>query len=190
VILRRLRESESSVPAGEPLIEVGDPAQLEIVSDLLSSDAMRIRVGARAMVEQWGSEEGLAAAVSRIEPAGFTKVSALGVEEQRVNVILDLVDPGGEDAAFGDAYRVDVRIVVWEGSDVLQVPTAALFRDGEQWAVYAIRDGRAHLTPVEIGRQTGRDAEVLRGLTERTVVIVHPPDSIGDGVRVARLNRR
>lgn len=190
VILRRLRESESIVPAGEPLVEIGDPAQLEIVSDLLSTDAVRIRVGARALVEQWGTENGLEAAVTRIEPAGFTKVSALGVEEQRVNVILDLTDPGGEDAVLGDAYRVEVRIVVWEASDVPQVPTAALFRDGEQWAVYAIRDGRARLTPVEIGRQTGRDAEIVQGLAEGTRVIVHPPDSIGDGVRVTELNRR
>jgi HlyD family secretion protein len=190
VILRRLRESESVVPAGAPLVEIGDPAQLEIVSDLLSTDAVRIRVGARAMVEQWGSEDGLEAAVSRIEPAGFTKVSALGVEEQRVNVILDLVDPTGEDAVLGDAYRVDVRIVVWEAPDVLQVPTAALFRRGEQWAVYVIRDGRAHLTPVAIGRRTGRDAEVVQGLAQGAGVIMHPSDSIDDGVRVAALNRR
>jgi HlyD family secretion protein len=190
VILRRLRESESIVPAGEPLVEIGDPAQLEIVADLLSTDAVRIRVGARAFVEQWGSDNGLEAAVSRIEPAGFTKVSALGVEEQRVNVVLDLTDPGGEDGVLGDAYRVDVRIVVWEAPDVLQVPTAALFRDGGQWAVYAVRDGRARLTPVEIGRQTGRDAEIVHGLAEGTRVIVHPPDSVVDGVRVVELNRR
>jgi HlyD family secretion protein len=117
VILRRLRESESIVPAGEPLVEIGDPAQLEIVADLLSTDAVRIRMGARALVEQWGSDNGLEAAVSRIEPSGFTKVSALGVEEQRVNVVLDLTDPGGEDGVLGDAYRVDVRIVVWEAPE-------------------------------------------------------------------------
>jgi HlyD family secretion protein len=190
VVLRRLRESESMVPAGEPLVEIGDPAQLEIVSDLLSTDAVRVKVGARAMVEQWGYEDGLGAVVRRIEPAGFTKVSALGVEEQRVNVVLDLMDPGGEDGVLGDAYRVDVRIVVWEAPDVLRVPTAALFRDGEQWAVYAIRDGRARQTPVAIGRHTGRDAEIVQGLPEGTRVIVYPPDSIGDGVRVRALNRR
>ena len=190
VILRRLRESESIVPAGEPLVEVGDPAQLEIVSDLLSTDAVRIRVGARAMVEQWGNEDGLEAAVRRIEPAGFTKISALGVEEQRVNVVLDLVDPAGEDAVLGDAYRVDVRIVVWEASDVLTVPTAALFRNGDQWAVYEVRGGRARLTAVETGRQTGRDAEVVRGLAEGARVIVHPADAVADGARVIELNDR
>jgi HlyD family secretion protein len=190
VVLRRLRESESIVPAGEPLVEVGDPAQLEIVSDLLSTDAVRVKVGARAMVEQWGYEDGLGATVRRIEPAGFTKVSALGVEEQRVNVILDLVDPGGEDVALGDNYRVDVRIVVWEAADALQVPTAALFRDGGEWAVYMIHAGRARLTRVEIGQQNGRDAEVVGGLTAGAKVIMHPPDSIIDGSRVAELNQR
>jgi HlyD family secretion protein len=185
VILRRLRESESTVPAGEPLVEVGDPAQLEIVADLLSTDAVRIRPGARAIVERWGSDEGLDATVRRIEPAGFTKVSALGVEEQRVNVILDLARPDDEDAALGDAYRVELRIVVWEAADVLQVPTSALFRSGGRWAVFAVRDGKAHLTTVEIGRQTGREAEVIDGLEEGAVVIVHPPDSVADGIRVA-----
>jgi HlyD family secretion protein len=189
VILRRLRESESVVPAGEPLVEIGNPAQLEIVSDLLSTDAVRVRVGAHAMVEQWVNERGLEAEVRRIEPAGFTKVSALGVEEQRVNVILDLVDPAGEDAALGDAYRVDVRIVVWESANVLRVPTAALFRDGEGWAVYVIRNRRALLTPVDIGQQNGRDAEVVGGLDEGAKVIVHPPDSLVDGGRVRELTQ-
>src|SRR5688572_27454325 len=189
VVLRRLRESESMVPAGEPLVEIGDPAQLEIVSDLLSTDAVRVKVGVRAMVEQWGYEDGLGATVRRIEPAGFTKVSALGVEEQRVNVILDLVDAGGEDVALGDAYRVDVRIVVWEAAEALRVPTAALFRDGGgEWAVYVIDDRQARLARVEIGQQNGRDAEVISGLTEGATVIIHPPDSLEDGARVAELN--
>jgi HlyD family secretion protein len=186
VVLRRLRESESIVPAGEPLVEIGDPGEIEIVSDVLSMDALRIRVGARAIVAPWGDQAGLAAAVRRIEPSGFTKVSALGVEEQRVNVILDMVDPG-EDAPLGDAYRVDVRIVVWEATNALRVPTSALFRDREQWAVYAIRDGRARLTHVEIGEQNGREAEVLSGIIEGATVIIHPPDSVEDGARVTEL---
>ena len=141
------------------------------------------------MVEQWGYQDGLGAAVRRIDPAGFTKVSALGVEEQRVNVILDLVDPGGEDIALGDAYRVDVRIVVWEAAEALRVPTAALFRDTDgEWAVYVMDDGQARLARVEIGQQNGRDAEVIRGLTEGATVIIHPPDSLEDGARVAALN--
>lgn len=188
VILRRLRESESMVPAGEPLVEIGDPAEIEIVADLLSTDAMRVRAGARAMVELGDGAGAVEGEVRRIEPSGFTKVSALGVEEQRVNVILDLVDPTGEDVVFGDAYRVDVRIVVWEAAGVLRVPTAALFRDDGEWAVYAIRNQRARLTHVEIGEQNGREAEVIGGLTEGAKVIIHPPDSLADGARVAELN--
>jgi len=183
VVLRRLRESESIVPAGEPLLELGDPRQLEIVADLLSTDAVQVRVGARATSEQWGEDAALDATLRRIEPSGFTKISALGVEEQRVNVILEPSDPAAC-AALGDAYRVDVRIVIWEASDVLKVPTSALFREGEQWAVYAVRDGRARRTLVEIGRQTGREAEVLSRLPEGARVIIHPGDLVQDGARV------
>lgn len=123
--------------------------------------------------------------VRRIEPSGFTKVSALGVEEQRVNVILDLPGAGGgEDVALGDAYRVDVRIVVWEAADVLKVPTSALIRDGDEWAVFVFEGGRARRTPVELGRQNGRDAEVLTGLAEGVRVVIHPSDAVRDGARV------
>jgi HlyD family secretion protein len=188
VILRRLRESESVVPAGEPLVEIGDPGDLEIVADLLSSDAVRIRPGARAFVQLNGSETAPTAVVRRIEPAGFTKISALGVEEQRVNVILDLMDAASEDTVLGDAYRVEVRIVVSEAADVLKVPTAALFRDGDRWAVYAVRNGRARTTPLEIGQQTDREAEIVHGLAEGTHVIVHPADAVTDGSRVAESN--
>jgi HlyD family secretion protein len=183
VVLRRLRESESVVPAGEPLLDLGDPRQLEIVADLLSTDAVQVRVGARATIEQWGEDLTLDATVRRIEPSGFTKISALGVEEQRVNVILEPSDPAAC-AALGDAYRVDVRIVIWEAPSVLKVPTSALFREGEQWAVYAVRDGRARRTLVEIGRQTGREAEVQSGLQEGAQVVVYPGDLIRDGARV------
>jgi HlyD family secretion protein len=183
VVLRRLRESESVVPAGEPLLEVGDPRQLEIVVDLLSTDAVRVARGARATVEEWGTDAVLDATVRRVEPAGFTKISALGVEEQRVNVILEPSDPAAC-AALGDAYRVDVRIVTWESTDVLKVPTSALFRDGEQWAVFAVREGRARRTRVEVGHQTAREAEVISGLTSGDQVIVHPGDLVQDGVRV------
>ena len=185
VVLQRLRESESVVPAGEPLIEIGDPAQIEIVTDLLSTDAVRVRPGARAMIEQWGGETALAATVRRIEPAGFTKVSALGVEEQRVNVVLDFVDGGEECASLGDAYRVETRIVLWEAPNVLKVPTNALFRDNTQWAVYVVSGGRARRTIVEIGHQTAQEAEVLDGLTEGARVIVHPGDLVRDGARIA-----
>lgn len=185
VVLQRLRESESVVPAGERLVEIGDPRQMEIVTDLLSTDAVRVKPGARATIEQWGGDAALAATVRRIEPAGFTKVSALGVEEQRVNVVLDFVDAGEECALLGDAYRVETRIVIWEAPHVLRVPTNALFRDNAQWAVYVARDGRARRTVVQIGHQTGQESEVLEGLAEGTTVIVHPGDLVRDGGRIA-----
>jgi HlyD family secretion protein len=185
VVLRRLRESESFVPAGEPLVEIGDPTLLEIVVDLLSTDATRVREGARATVQlQTGIEAPFDARVRRIEPSGFTKVSALGVEEQRVNVVLDLADQAGEDTVLGDAYRVEVAIVVWEAPDVLRVPMSALFRAGDQWAVYQVREGVAYRTILELGQQTGREAEVLTGLDEHARVIVHPGDAVRDGTRV------
>jgi HlyD family secretion protein len=187
VVLRRLRESESMVPAGDPLLELGDPQQLEIVSDLLSTDAVRVQPGARAMIEQWGGTTTLEARVRRIEPSGFTKISALGVEEQRVNAILDFVDPAEAWAALGDGYRVEVRIVIWEAPRVLKVPTGALFRQGERWAVYAMEEGRAKLTILELGQQTGQEAEVRSGLSEGAQVILHPADTLTDGSRVEAL---
>lgn len=190
VVLKRLRESESLVPAGEPLLEIGDPRRLEIVADLLSTEAVRILPGARAFIEHWGGNETLEAKVRRVEPAGFTKVSALGVEEQRVNVVLDFVNPSAAWAALGDAYRVEVRIVVWEAMDVLKVPTSALFREGTNWAVYAVKGGRAQRTRVELGRQTGQDAEVTSGLVEGARVVVHPPDTLTDNARVTERSAR
>jgi HlyD family secretion protein len=185
LVLRRIRESESIVPAGEPLVELGDPSRLEIVSDLLSTDAVKVKPGARVLVEQWGGDKALTATVRRVEPSGFTKVSALGVEEQRVNVIADFDDAADAFEALGDAYRVEVRIVVAEAPSVVTVPTSALFRAGEQWAVYQMIDGRAQRTPVTLGLRTGREAEVTDGLSEGATVIVHPGDTIEDGSRVA-----
>ena len=184
VVLKRLRESESVVPPGDPLIEIGDPHRLEIVVDLLSTDAVRVRRDARTIIEQWGGERQLEARVRRIEPSGFTKISALGVEEQRVNVVLDFVDPAAAWAALGDAYRVEVRIVIWEAAAVLKVPTSALFRQGEKWAVYNVEDGRARRVIVELGHQTGQEAEVVSGLAEGARVILHPVDTLADGARV------
>lgn len=184
VVLQRLRESESVVPAGEPLVEIGDPRKIEIVTDLLSTDAVRVKPGARATVEQWGGEAALAATVRRIEPAGFTKVSALGVEEQRVNVVLDFADAADACALLGDAYRVETRIVLWEAPDVLKVPTNALFRDNTQWAVYVVSGGRTRRVIVQIGHQTAQEAEVLDGLTTGAMVVVHPGDLVRDGARI------
>src|SRR5580765_4729306 len=184
VVFKRMRESESIVPAGDPLIEIANPQQIEIVADLLSTDAVRVKAGARAIIEQWGGEKTLAARVRRIEPAGFTKISALGVEEQRVNVILDFVDRAAASAALGDAYRVEVRIVLWEAPKVLLVPTSALFRVGESWAVYLVDADRARRVAVTLGHQTGQTAEVVSGLSEGTRVILHPVDTLADGARV------
>jgi HlyD family secretion protein len=184
VVLKRLRESESVVPAGDPLIEIGDPHRLEIVSDLLSTDAVKVKPGARAMIEQWGGDRVLEAKVRRVEPAGFTKISALGVEEQRVNVILDFNDPVEAWAALGDAYRVEVRIVIWEAPNVVKAPTSALFRDGEAWAVYVVEERRARKTIVQLGQQTGQEAEVTGGLSEGARVVLHPPDTLADGARI------
>jgi HlyD family secretion protein len=185
LVLKRVRESESIVPAGDPLLEIGDSSRLEIVADLLSTDAVRAKPGARAIIEQWGGDKTLEARVRRVEPSGFTKISALGVEEQRVNVVLDFLDPAAAWAALGDAYRVEVRIVIWEGHDVLKVPTSALFREGDQWAVFLVgSDGRARRTVIEVGHQTGQEAEVLSGLSEGARVILHPGDTVVDGARV------
>ena len=189
VVLQRLRESESVVPAGEPLVAIGDPQQMEVVTDLLSTDAVRVQPGARATIEQWGGDEALPATVRRVEPGGFTKVSALGVEEQRVNVVLDLGDSGESCAVLGDAYRVEARIVLWEGTDVLKVPTSALIREKTRWAVYVADKGRARLTTVDIGHQTGQEAEVISGLSEGATVIVHPGDLVRDGVRISDRSR-
>lgn len=185
VVLKRLRESETVVPAGEPLLELGDHGRLEIVVDLLSTDAVRTRIGARAIVEHWGGECALEARVRRIEPAGFMKISALGVEEQRVNVVLDFADTSPVTrGSLGDGYRVEVRTVVWESANVVTVPTSALFRDGEEWAVYVVDDRRARRTRVELGHQTAQAAEVTSGLAEGTRVILHPGDTLVDGGRV------
>jgi HlyD family secretion protein len=184
VVLRRMRESEAIVPAGEPLLEVGEPQDLEIVADFLSADAVRIRPGSRVLVEDWGGDEALAGRVRRVEPSGFMKISALGVEEQRVNVVIDFVDPPEARRGLADGFRVELRVVLWEGEDVLQVPTGSLFRNDEDWAVFAVEDGRARLRKIEIGRQGGLVAEVVSGLEEGDRVILHPGDSVTDGLRV------
>jgi HlyD family secretion protein len=184
VVLRRLRESESVVPAGEPLLEIGDPKNLEVVSDLLSTDAVRISTGNLVLIEGWGGEKTLKGKVRRIEPSGFTKISALGVEEQRVNVVIDFDDAAGKNV-LGDGFRVEVRIVVWEKENVLKVPISALFRVGEEWAVYVVGNGRAARRTLTIGQRNSLEAEVLSGLQQGDVVIVHPSDAVQDGVRVS-----
>jgi len=184
VVLKRQRWSEAVVPAGEPLLELGDPENLEIVSDMLSSDAVKIHDGDPVLVEQWGGDEVLNGKVRRVEPYGFTKISALGVEEQRVNVVIDLEDPVEAWKRLGDGYRVEVRVVIWEGQDVVKVPTGSLFRHQKGWAAFAVEGGRARLREVQIGRRNGLQAEVLAGLEPGQQVVVHPSDTLQDGSRI------
>lgn len=184
VVLTRLRESESIVPQGEPLLEIGDVSKLEIVADFLSTDAVRIRAGQPVLIERWGGSTPLRGVVRLVEPSGFTKISALGVEEQRVNVIIDFEDPRGAFEQLGDRYRVEVRVVVWDSGDALRVPISSLVREGSGWAVFAIRDGRAVRTPIEIGQRSDTEAEVLNGLAPGVPVIAFPGDDIADGVAV------
>ncbi len=184
VVLKRLRESEAIVPAGEPLLELGDPRKLEIVSDFLSTDAVRMQPGYPVQIERWGGESVVHGRVRRIEPSGFMKISALGVEEQRVSVIMEFDDPYEAWKRLGDGYRVEVRVVIWEAQDVLKVPTSSLFRREENWAVFTIDNERARLRTVEIGQRNGREAHVLKGLSQGETVIIHPSDTIKDGSRV------
>lgn len=180
-VLRVFEESERIVAAGMPLVEIGDPASLEIVVDILSTDAVRVAEGARVSIEEWGGEGSLEARVHLVEPSAFTKVSALGVEEQRVNVIARLVVP---EPRLGDRYRVEARIVLWEADDVIQVPASALFRHGAAWAVFVVESGRARLREVEVGHLAAFDAEIVRGLEVGETVILHPSDRVHEGVRV------
>ena len=184
-VIKVLVESEQIIEAGTSLVEVGNPDRLEVTVDLLSRDAVRISPGARAVVEGWGGEGQLQARVRRINTAGFTKVSALGIEEQRVQVTLDPVGDLAAWSALGHDYRIHARIVVWESGDVLQVPLSALFRHEDDWAVFRLEDGRATRVVVEIGQRGERTAQVIWGLEAGDSVIVHPSDRVDDGVAVA-----
>jgi HlyD family secretion protein len=183
-VLRVLQESERVIVAGTPLIEIGNPDNLELIVDLLSADAVKVAEGATAEIEGWGGTP-LSAKVTRIEPAGFTKVSALGIEEQRVRTILKLQDPSDDAIRLGHEYRVFVRIGVYEAASVLKVPISALFRRGERWAVYVVENGRTNVTSIEIGHRNAAFAEVLGGLQEGVFVIVHPSDRVRENIRVS-----
>ena len=183
-VLKVVNESEQVVPAGTPLIEVGDPANLELVVDLLSRDAVRVVPGARARIDAWGGEKTLDATVERIEPAAFTKVSALGIEEQRVKTVLKLDSPQAEWRELGHGFRVVAHIVVWRKDDALVVPLAALFRRGGDWSAFKVVDGIARIARVEIGERNQREAEILDGLAAGDRVILHPNDEIADGTAV------
>jgi HlyD family secretion protein len=186
MVLRVMQESRTVVGPGTPLIEIGDPGNLEVEVDVLSSDAVKIQPGARALFEYWGGPRPLDARVRLVEPAGFLKISALGVEEQRVWVIADFVSPRSEWQNLGDAYRVEARIVAWETNNVVKVPIGALFREQDEWAVFKVQDDRAQLQRIQIGQRSEHEAEVLGGLIEGELVILHPSDRVLDDVAVRR----
>lgn len=182
-ILDIVHESEGVVQAGEALLEIGDSDDLEIVADFLSADAVQIEPGQTVIIEDWGGEP-LSGHVRRVEPAGFTKTSALGIEEQRVNVIIDFeVSPKGQ-PRLSHGYRVETRIVLWQDDKAMKLPLTALFRDGERWAVFAEEGGQASLRHVEFGRRNGLEAEITKGLEEGTSVVLHPSDQITDGLMI------
>ncbi|ODU41143.1 MAG: efflux transporter periplasmic adaptor subunit [Thiobacillus sp. SCN 63-374] len=183
-VLKLLHESEGAVAAGQPLLEIGDPASLEIEVEVLSTHAVKIAPGSKVILDRWGGERPVEGRVRVVEPSGFTKISALGVEEQRVRVIVDFAAPREAWARLGDGYRVEARFVLWEGQDVLQLPTSALFRQGEGWAAFVIDGRRARLAPVELGQRAGLATEVRSGLAAGDKVVAHPDETIKDGVRV------
>jgi len=178
-------ESEGVVMTGEDLLEIGDPAALEVAVDVLSADAVRIRPGGAVQLQRWGGEQPLDGLVRVVEPSGFTKISALGVEEQRVWVIADITSPRELWQQLGDGYRVEAHFILWDEDAVLQLPASALFRHADGWSVFAIRDGKARRVAVQIGHSNGLVTQILSGIDAGETVIVHPDDRIQDGVRVA-----
>lgn len=178
------RESEGVVNAGEPLMDIGNQEDLEVRVEVLSSDAVKIRPKTPVIFKRWGGESSLAGTVKIVEPAGFTKISSLGVEEQRVLVIVDITSPPDTWRVLGDGYRLDVHFIIWEGKDVLQVPASALFRHGSEWAVFVEESGRVRLRTVKVGQRNGLAAEIISGITEGEKVVAHPDDSVKDGGRI------
>lgn len=183
-LLKIVRESEGVVREGQPLVEIGDPHELEVEVDVLSADAVKIRPGAPVLFERWGGSGPLKGRVRVVEPAGFTKISALGVEEQRVLVISDIVSPPEEWSQLGDGFRMEASFILWESDSVLQVPAGSLFRYNDGWAVFTIKKGKARLQQVEVGHRNGLSAEIISGIAEGDKVISHPGSSVDDGVRI------
>ncbi|MDE3136696.1 MAG: HlyD family efflux transporter periplasmic adaptor subunit [Acidobacteriota bacterium] len=180
-VLRLFEQSERVVTSGTPLLDLGYSPQLEVVTDVLSTEAVKVHAGDPVLLEGWGGAKPIRARVRLVEPSGFTKISALGIEEQRVNVIIDFVDPPGP---LGDAYRVEAHIVVWQKDDAVKLPVSALFRHGDSWAVFTIENGRAHLLGVQIGHRNASEAEVLGGIAVGKPLILHPTNEIREGIRV------
>jgi len=183
-ILQMPHECEGPVTTGQELLVVGDPAILEVVVDLLSADAVRVKPGMTVLFDRWGGDGSLEGVVRTVEPFGFTKISALGVEEQRVNVIADFVSPKEQWQRLGDGYRVEARFVVWQENNVLQVPASSLYRLNEGWALFVVANGRAQQRVVKVGQRNGLIAQILDGVKEGDVVVNHPSDEVSDGVRI------
>lgn len=185
VVLGVERQSEGPIQAGQPILTLGDPAALEAVVDLLSADAARVRPGHPAIIEGWGGDRPLQARVHRVEPSAFTRLSALGVEEQRVNVVLDLDEPAASRPSLGDGFRIEAAIEVWRAADALTVPTSALFRSEGRWAVFRVEGGRARLRSVVVGQRTEAAAEITEGIAPNDTVIVYPGEKVRESVRIA-----
>ncbi|WP_102867036.1 efflux RND transporter periplasmic adaptor subunit [Pseudovibrio exalbescens] len=184
-ILQVMQKSETTLPVGTPIMEIGDvESDLEVVVELLSTDAVQVSKGDPVIIEAWGGVQSLNGVVDRVDPWGFTKFSALGVEEQRVNAVVHFTDPPATRESLGHGYRVEAQIITWENENALKIPSNALFREGTDWAVFTVADGRARLTPVEVGRNNGIHAEILKGLEEGTTIIQYPASGIEDGLRV------
>jgi HlyD family secretion protein len=183
-VLRLIHENEAVVQPGQPLVEIGDPTNLEVVVDLLSTDAVNVSVGDDVQIKRWGGEGYLNGRVRRIEPSGNLKISSLGIEEQRVKVLVDITDPPERWSRLGHGYQVDAAIVLWRANDAVQVPVGALFRDGSKWAVFRVRDGRAVVQHVDIGHINDTGAEIINGLKAGDDVVTHPSDRVSEGVLV------
>jgi len=183
-VLRILHKSEGIVPIGTPLVEIGDPADLEVNIEMLSTNAVKIKVGNPALIKRWGGNHDINARVKIIEPSGYTKISALGVEEQRVNVILSFTDPREKWSKLGDAFRVEAAIIIDQATDVIKIPISALFRNNEIWSVFKVVEGIVQLQSVEVGRRNNQYVEILSGLNTGDQIITHPGNAIDIGVKV------
>jgi HlyD family secretion protein len=183
-VFRVYRESEGAVNMGEPLIDVGDSRDLEVRAEVLSSDAVKIKKGTNVLFKRWGNDEPLMGKVRLVEPAGFTKISSLGVEEQRVLVIVDITSPPDKWKILGDGFRMEAHFVIWEGENILQIPSSALFRSGDKWTVFVEEGGRARKRIVEVGQRNGLAAQINSGLKENEKVLAYPDDTIREGTKV------
>jgi HlyD family secretion protein len=187
-VLRVFQESSRVVSGGLALLEVGDPTDLELRIEVLSRDGVAIQSGARVIVEQWGGTPALEARVRLVEPSAFTKISALGVEEQRVYVIADFVSPVEQRLTLGDNYRIEARVVVWEGKNVLRVPAGALFQRGGAWQTFVVAHGKTRVRTIKAGRTNGLETQVLDGLKDGELVVVYPGDKVGESTRVREIS--